>query len=228
MTAKRNRWRVIARAYMNQLGCAAALLVGSCMMPAHAVTLDDIQQQLAEHPVVRGDFEQERKMEMFSAPLVSSGHFVLAKEYGLHWQQTQPFPVSLVLTQDKLSQSFGGAAPEVIAAEQNPMVFYFSHLFLDLFRGETAQLSEQFELTFKGSAESAVTESVGKQQWHLVLTPKTAPLNAVFTSIELEGHDFIDRLVLTEKRGDITVLSFTNQSALPNTLTKDEQRAFDF
>ncbi|MGF1688564.1 outer membrane lipoprotein carrier protein LolA [Photobacterium japonica] len=197
-----------------------------------AFTLADLQQQLAAQTVVRGDFTQTRHMAMFSAPLQSSGHFLLAQDHGLLWQQTVPFPVSLVLTQDKLSQQFGDSPAQVIAAKDNPMVFYFSHLFLSLFKGDTQQLTEQFTVSLTQPASPESGESAGAQ-WALTLTPTAAPLNAVFQHIRLSGGQFIDQLVLTEKRGDVTEIQFSHQRAVSatsgktaTTLTKEEQRAF--
>ncbi|MCL2916436.1 outer membrane lipoprotein carrier protein LolA [Shewanella corallii] len=179
------------------------------------ITLQQLQQTLAAHELVKGDFEQVRNLSMFSQPLSSSGHFVLSRQQGLWWQQTQPFPVSLVLTKNKLSQQFGTEAPQLMNADENPMVFYFSHLFLSLFQGDTQKLQEQFDVALSGDADN----------WTLALTPRTPPLTQVFTSIVLKGDENLDKLELTELRGDSTRISFTDQSH-PSTLTQEEQSVF--
>ncbi|WP_299019760.1 outer membrane lipoprotein carrier protein LolA [uncultured Photobacterium sp.] len=198
----------------------SSFIAGGFSPAVNAITLPQLQQQLSTQTLVRGDFEQVRKMEMFSAPLKSEGQFLLAQEQGLHWQQTQPFPVSLILTQNKLSQQFGDSKPQVVAAEQNPMVFYFSHVFLSLFKGDTSQLNEQFDIK--------LLDSGSEDKWLLVLTPKSAPLNAVFKTIRLTGDRFIEQLTLTEVRGDVTDITFSNQRTAPTELSENEQRAFKF
>ncbi|MCW8328972.1 outer membrane lipoprotein carrier protein LolA [Photobacterium sp. SDRW27] len=206
------------RALFSTATCGCALVVAGFFSSAvSAITLPELQQQLATQSLVRGDFELVRTMEMFSAPLQSAGHFLLAEQQGLHWQQTSPFPVSLVLTKNKLSQQFGDNAPQVVAADDNPMVFYFSHVFLSLFKGDTGQLNEQFDIALANTEEN---------RWQLVLTPKSAPLNAVFQTIRLSGNEFIEQLTLTEIRGDVTDITFTNQRTAPVELTIEEQRAF--
>ncbi|GAL02452.1 putative transmembrane protein [Photobacterium aphoticum] len=80
---------------------------------SQTLTLAALQQRLAAQTLVRGDFVQTRHMAMFNAPLVSSGHFLLAQDQGLQWQQTVPFLVSLILTQDKLSQQFADNPAQV-------------------------------------------------------------------------------------------------------------------
>lgn len=181
-------------------------------------TLEDVQMALSSHNIVRGQFTQTRIMEMFAQPLVSSGSFLLDKTHGLLWQQTLPFPVELVLTQDKLSQRFANQEPQVITAQENPMAFYFSHIFLSVFHGDTKQLAEQFELTFTTNAD----------HWTIDLSPKQAPLNAVFKQIVLNGNTDIESITLLEVRGDTTSIEFSDHTHQPDTLNDAEQAQFKF
>ncbi|WP_281221944.1 outer membrane lipoprotein carrier protein LolA [Photobacterium sanguinicancri] len=183
---------------------------------AQTITLSELQQQLAEHRLVRGDFTQTRTMEMFSQPLISQGQFLLTQQQGLLWQQTAPFPVKLTLTADKLSQQFGDQPAQVMSASDNPMVFYFSHVFLSLFKGDTSQLMEQFDLTLSEQGNG----------WQLVLVPTSAPLNAVFRDITINGDQHINQLRLNEVRGDNTLIDFSHQRTTPAALSAEEQRAF--
>ncbi|MDE1221382.1 outer membrane lipoprotein carrier protein LolA [Vibrio aestuarianus] len=185
---------------------------------AQVTDLASLQAQLAKHQIVRGEFTQLRHIEMFEQPLSSAGKFLLDKQNGLLWQQNSPFPVNLVLTQDKLRQTFANQPPQVITEKENPMAFYFSHLFLSVFHGDTQQLNKQFTMTLH-------TED---GQWQLNLTPRNEPLNSVFTSITLTGRDDIDGLILQEVRGDKTEIQFTNQNHQPERLTHAEQTQFNF
>ncbi|MDE1208518.1 LolA family protein [Vibrio aestuarianus] len=185
---------------------------------AQVTDLASLQAQLAKHQIVRGEFTQLRHIEMFEQPLSSAGKFLLDKQNGLLWQQNSPFPVNLVLTQDKLRQTFANQPPQVITEKENPMAFYFSHLFLSVFHGDTQQLNKQFTMTLH----------TGDGQWQLNLTPRNEPLNSVFTSITLTGRDDIDGLILQEVRGDKTEIQFTNQNHQPERLTHAEQTQFNF
>ncbi|PSW22875.1 outer membrane lipoprotein carrier protein LolA [Photobacterium swingsii] len=190
--------------------------VNTQVAKTQAILLAKLQQQLAEHSLVRGNFTQTRTMEMFSQPLVSQGQFLLTQQQGLLWQQTAPFPVKLTLTADKLSQQFGDQPAQVMSASDNPMVFYFSHVFLSLFKGDTSQLMEQFDLTL----------SEQDNEWQLVLVPTSAPLNAVFRNITIRGDQHINQLRLNEVRGDNTQIDFSHQRTTPAALSAEEQRAF--
>lgn len=192
-------------------------------LSSHAITLEQLQKNLSSELLVRGDFEQQREMAMFEQPLISSGQFLLSAKKGLWWHQTTPMPVSLVLTQDKLSQQFDNQPAQILTASDNPMVFYFSHVFLSMFKGDTSQLTEQFELSLK-----TLKDSKTHNQWQLVLTPKTAPLNKVFSKILIEGSQFINKLELAEIRGDKTLITFSQQKTTPTALTSEEKRVFQF
>ncbi|PTC03940.1 MULTISPECIES: outer membrane lipoprotein carrier protein LolA [Vibrio] len=194
------------------------LLIASPFALAQVNTMEELQQQLAQHPIVRGDFEQKRTLAMFDQPLTSTGQFTLDKTHGLLWRQDVPFTVQLVLTKDKLRQTFADQPAQVITAKDNPMAFYFSHIFLAVFHGDTDQLKQQFDMTFKAD----------NGQWTLALTPKAAPLNAVFNTITLGGKSDLERLTLQEIRGDKTDILFSNQSYQPESLTDAEQAQFKF
>lgn len=179
--------------------------------------LVQLQQQLASHQVVRGNFTQTRHMQMFDAPLESQGQFLLSSQYGLWWQQTTPFPTSLVLTQDTLSQQVGSEPAQVVKVADNPMVFYFSHVFLSLFQGDTQTLQQQFDLKLSSNQNN---------QWVLSLTPKSAPLNKVFSQINIEANEYINRIELVEIHGDRTNIEFSQQTHQPSDLSAAEQAIF--
>ncbi|GAD80386.1 outer membrane lipoprotein carrier protein LolA [Vibrio ezurae] len=195
-----------------------ALMIVSPLSYAQVTDLASLQTQLAKHPMVRGDFTQLRSIEMFAQPLRSQGTFTLSKNEGLLWQQNTPFPVNLVLTKDKLRQTFANQTPQVITAKDNPMAFYFSHVFLAVFHGDTQALKAQFDIDF----------SVKSSVWTITLTPTQAPLNSVFTSIVLVGKDNIDSLTLQEIRGDKTEIVFSNQTHQPENLNDAEKAQFSF
>ncbi|MGR6861098.1 outer membrane lipoprotein carrier protein LolA [Aliivibrio salmonicida] len=195
------------------------LLSLSVLFSANSFAFDvnDLQQQLAQSTLVRGDFQQVRTMQMFSQPLLTSGSFLLDHEQGLLWQQTKPFPITLTLTQNKLRQSINGEA-QVMTDAENPMSFYFTRLFLSLFKGDTDAIKENFTLVLSGE----------KEAWTLVLIPTTSPIDSVFKSIKVEGGIYLNRVVLSEVRGDVTEMVFLKQLSQPATLTEEESRAFTF
>ena len=47
---------------------------------------------LAENPIVKGNFVQEKYLSSFNRSLMSSGNFLIASEQGMVWETLQPFP----------------------------------------------------------------------------------------------------------------------------------------
>ena len=190
---------------------------------AEIKSLEQLQATLSSQNIVRGHFEQIREVAMFDQPLSSQGSFVLDKDNGLVWDQTTPFPVKLILTDNKLSQRFADQPAQIITDQDNPMAFYFSHIFLAVFHGNTEQLKEQFSLAF-----TPMSNSGGGNLWKLELTPKNAPLNAVFRRISLSGSQDIQSIALEEIRGDSTTIHFSQLTHQPPRLTDAEAQQFKF
>ncbi|WP_122081950.1 LolA family protein [Vibrio coralliirubri] len=204
----------------------ASGLVSAKENSAAVSSISELQTVLSENSIVRGEFTQTRNMEMFAQPLTSQGTFLLDKSNGLLWTQATPFPVSLVLTDNKLSQRFADQPAKIITDKENPMAFYFSHIFLSVFHGDTQKLQEQFALDFEPATVTSSDENTENKSWTLTLKPKSAPMNAVFEAITLQGQNDIERIELREIRGDSTVIEFSQLSHLPEVLSDAEAQQF--
>ncbi|NAZ55240.1 outer membrane lipoprotein carrier protein LolA [Vibrio toranzoniae] len=220
-----------SRKHISVLLLGLAAMMASDLATANQNTapvgsISELQTVLSENNIVRGEFTQTRNMEMFAQPLTSQGTFLLDKSSGLLWTQTTPFPVSLVLTDNKLSQRFADQPAKIITDKENPMAFYFSHIFLSVFHGDTQKLQEQFSLSFEPAAIQSPDENTGNNSWTLILTPKSAPMNAVFEAITLQGNSDIERIELKEIRGDSTVIEFSQLSHQPEVLSDAEAQQF--
>ncbi|KWU02082.1 hypothetical protein APQ14_02610 [Vibrio toranzoniae] len=220
-----------SRKHISVLLLGLAAMMSSDLATANQNTapvgfISELQTVLSENNIVRGEFTQTRNMEMFAQPLTSQGTFLLDKSSGLLWTQTSPFPVNLVLTDNKLSQRFADQPAKIITDKENPMAFYFSHIFLSVFHGDTQKLQEQFSLSFEAATIQSPDEKTGNNSWTLILTPKSAPMNAVFEAITLQGNSDIERIELKEIRGDSTVIEFSQLSNQPEVLSDAEAQQF--
>lgn len=184
-----------------------------------AVTLEQLQQRLANQPVVRADFAQQRQIKGMPRPLLSSGKLMIVSDRGLWWQQTTPFPLTMVLDDRRMVQVMNGQPPEIITADANPQLFQFNHLLRALFQADSAVLEQNFALNFSEPEP---------EHWLLELRPITSPLDQLFKTITLQGQEYVDRIMLDDRQGDRTTLTFSNQQLTPTTLTADEQQRFVF
>ncbi|ATY92914.1 putative exported protein [Pectobacterium atrosepticum SCRI1043] len=186
---------------------------------AQAVTLDDLQQQFSSQPVVRADFTQLREIKGMAKPLKSGGQLLIAQDKGLWWHQAVPFPLTMVLDETRMVQVMNGQAPQIVTAESNPQMFQFNHLLRALFQADRHVLEQNFSINFT---------DLGKQQWRLVLTPKTSPLDKLFNTITLNGGAFLDGIELDDRQDDMTRITLSNQRIEPRMLSDDELQRFVF
>lgn len=184
---------------------------------ASALTLDDLQQQLTGQPVIRAHFSQTRVIKDLPQPLRSQGEMLIARDRGLLWEQTAPFPMQLLLDDKRMVQAVNGQPPQIITAESNPQMFQFNHLLRALFRADPEVLEQNFRVEFS---------DLGEGRWSLRLTPVTTPLDKIFATIDLAGKTYLESISLRDKQGDRTDIVLSRHQLTPAKLTDDERQRF--
>ena len=183
----------------------------------NAMTLDTLQQRFTEQPVVRAHFTQTRTIKDLPQPLKSAGNMLIARDRGLLWDQTSPFPMQLLLDDKRMVQAINGQPPQIITAENNPQMFQFNHLLRALFQADRKVLEENFRVEFA---------DLGAGRWTLRLTPITTPLDKIFATIDLAGGTYLDAIQLNDKQGDRTDIALSQHQLTPTQLTDDERQRF--
>ena len=182
-----------------------------------ALTLDDLQQRFTEQPVIRAHFDQTRTIKDLPQPLRSQGQMLIARDQGLLWNQTSPFPMQLLLDDKRMVQVINGQPPQIITAENNPQMFQFNHLLRALFQADRKVLEQNFHVEFADKGEG---------RWTLRLTPTTTPLDKIFNTIDLAGQTYLESIQLNDKQGDRTDIALTQHQLTPAQLTDDERQRF--
>ena len=183
----------------------------------NALTLDALQQRFTEQPVVRAHFTQTRTIKDLPQPLRSAGNMLIARDQGLLWDQTSPFPMQLLLDDKRMVQAINGQPPQIITAENNPQMFQFNHLLRALFQADRKVLEENFRVEFS---------DLGAGRWTLRLTPTTTPLDKIFATIDLAGQTYLETIQLNDKQGDRTDIALSQHQLTPTQLTDDERQRF--
>ncbi|WP_410515735.1 outer membrane lipoprotein carrier protein LolA [Pantoea allii] len=182
-----------------------------------ALTLDDLQQRFTTQPVIRAHFDQIRTIKDMPQPLKSQGTMLIARDQGLLWDQTRPFPMQLLLDDKRMVQVINGQPPQTITADNNPQMFQFNHLLRALFQADRKVLEQNFRVDFADRGEG---------RWTLRLTPVTTPLDKIFTSIDLSGNTYLQHIQLNDKQGDRTDITLSQHQLTPAQLTNDERQRF--
>lgn len=177
-----------------------------------ALNLDDLQQRFTEQPVIRAHFDQTRTIKDLPQPLRSQGQMLIARDQGLLWDQTSPFPMQLLLDDKRMVQVINGQPPQIITAENNPQMFQFNHLLRALFQADRKVLEQNFRVEFADKGEG---------RWTLRLTPTTTPLDKIFNTIDLAGQTYLESIQLNDKQGDRTDIALTQHQLTPAQLTDD-------
>lgn len=186
--------------------------------PGQHQALDAVGDQLRETKVLRAAFKQEKKIKVLRRPLRSSGSFLICSQNGLYWASETPFETVFIVTPRALYQKSENSDPITIQAEERPVVYGFTRVFLSLFSGDTQQLEREFDLFFSGTAE----------HWTIGLIPKNKIMRKLVDRILICGSDAIEFVDFRETSGDQTRIHFSNIATTPTELTQEELARFDF
>ena len=209
---KGSRFSALIAAFGSDYKAYVVALLLALSPLAHAFDLQQLSDQLARPQVIHGDFIQEKHLRALPKPLTSTGTFVLAKDHGLLWQLNTPLKQDYRITALGIARRNGSEwqmlPGKSAGAEQN-------RLFLAVLQGDSSGLQRDFELRLQGEPT----------QWTLTLTPRSLLLKQVFTKINIDGGELVQRIELQETQGDSTVLKLQNSTShLP--LSDAEQHDF--
>ena len=204
------------RGLMSVLVLAVA---GVVVLPAAAADpLAQVRAQVAQVPVLRGEFAQEKQVAGFKNPLRSNGRFLLARDKGVLWTTTAPFPSEIVITQDRiLSRQRDGSRRVEVDGKQQPGLRSVNAMMFALMSGDMKALTSTFD----------VKEEPAAGGWKMTLVPRSRQLAQAFTSVRLSGDRYVREVELREANGDLTRLRFSGMSEAPATLPRDEAARFE-
>ena len=203
------------------------LLLGFVVSPVHAGAanssapdpLAQVRTQVAQVPLLRGGFSQEKEVAGFRNPLRSSGRFVLARENGVIWTTVAPFPSEIVITRDRIvSRLRDGSSRVEVDGRQQPGLRTVNAMMFALMSGDMKALTTTFDVK---------SEPAGGKGWRMVLSPRSRQLAQAFTSVRLAGDRYVREVELREANGDVTRIRFDGMSETPATLTREEAGLFD-
>lgn len=186
---------------------------------AHADATGELLQAITAHlartPVVRAEVIQDKTLHVLKKPLHSEGHMLFARDQGLFWEISKPFPAITVITATKLVQIADGQT-SVITTAQQPALAGIAQVFFPVLSGDLSALQHHFDLVASGD----------KAHWQLQLQPRTAPLNQFIAGLTLQGSEDLEHLVITDHNGDTTDMQFRQVLREPVQLSAEEQARF--
>jgi len=173
-----------------------------------------ISARLAEHSIVKGNFEQEKKLNRLNRTLVSSGNFLIASELGMVWDTLKPFPSVMTLGKDYIIQS-RSSQRTVLSAAGNETFIRLAEVISAVFTGNTEKLIVNFDIYFIGVINN----------WEMGLTPKDKFIASITEKIVIKGDSVIKSIFIYEQNGDSTGYILSNHS-YPSELNINEKAYF--
>lgn len=196
------------------------MLVGLVLSAALLAPADEWReslQRMAAAEVLCGEFEQLRVLPQLERPLRSTGRFIASRSRGLVWVQEAPFDLVLVVDDSRLTQQVKQQSPVTITAEEQPEIFYFTRVLLQVFGGDDARLAEHFE----------ISPGAGGDGWSVVLLPKSELLGKVFQGLTLAGTAFLESLDIKDGAGGSLLIRLKGITECTGTLSDADQHLFE-
>ncbi|MDH1487735.1 outer membrane lipoprotein carrier protein LolA [Acinetobacter johnsonii] len=182
---------------------------------AQNTELKQVFAQLGATPVVRAQFEQQKKLTALNKTYVSKGTVLFSKNQGVLWQIQSPVKADLVVTPRKLVQKTQRTSSQ-IEVDKTPYGSVAT-MFLQLMSGNEAALAKNFNV---------VSANYSPAQWNVSLTPKSSLFKKLFVQVDAQGQRYVDRITILEQANNRTIIRFSQQTAQPQTLTAAENVLF--
>ena len=188
------------------------------LRPETSGAFKTVTDRLAEYPITRGRFEQEKILSRLGRSLKSGGNFIITANQGMVWETLNPFPSTLVLGKDYLIQSRPGGQKTALSAEGNETFLRLAEVLSAVFSGNAQGLLDNFDIFF------TVKNSAGRA-WEMGLSPRDRAISSFAAKITMSGDDVIRSIMINEQSGDITKYVLSNHSH-PAELNVNEKALF--
>ncbi len=177
-----------------------------------ADSLEDVYARISAHPVTKGELKQEQYIKMANRSLISKGTFVMAADKGVIFEIIEPFPSSMVVTEEKMVQTLPGDVVAVMDGKENAAFKNIAKIIHSVFANDVQVLRDNFQVSVTNGPKDVVN-----------LVPKDPLLSMLFLKITLTVGDSIDSVSVIETGGNWVNYSFFNK-IFPEKLTEDEQQ----
>jgi hypothetical protein len=182
-------------------------------------------KELADKPVIKGDFKLSRYIASIDRTLVSSGTFIISADKGMIWDTKKPFTSVMAVGSDYIIQISRSGKRSVVSAEGNETFLRIASVIKSLFSGNPDALEKNFVIDFNESGSDNLS-------WTLKLSPKDVAIRDFASLFTLSGTGGnIQRLEMSapssnSPNGDSTVYLLSNQTRASE-LTPAEEALFE-
>ena len=207
---------------LNIGGCRALLLrgvflVGLGLSPAAAFAapeldkfFQEIQAASAQVQSFSSEFVQERRLALFTDPVIFHGKLTVIRPDRLRWEFTSPVPSALIFNGKQGMRCNDKAPPAHFDLGTDPVMRTVAEQLWLWLGGDYSKLNEKYHMT--------------QQDYSLIITPKEKAALDYIGAITITFDPISkqpEKVLITEPGGDSTLMRFNSyvlNSALPDVL----------
>lgn len=166
-------------------------------LPAHAdELLGNILKRLAEPPVVRAEFVQERFIADLTRPTVSRGRVTVSRQDGVLWRIESPVKLALAFTQDGVIETGPDGVRRRRGQRRGAVDTEVGRLMRSIVGADEESLRNAFEAVAQGSLE----------RWTIRLTPRVREMARFLREVRLGGGRHLETIEIEETSGNSTAI----------------------
>jgi hypothetical protein len=167
-------------------------------LPAHASDelLARILQRLAESPVIRAEFLQERQIADMARPSLSSGRITVSRSQGVLWRIESPLRVLVAFTPSEIIETGPDGVRRLRSERRGAVEAEMGRLMRAILGGDAEALRANFELRASGDLS----------RWRIRLVPRAREMARFLKEIRLGGARFLESIEIEETSGNQTVV----------------------
>ncbi len=194
----------------------ALLFLLAFALPAHAdELLAGILKRLAEPPVIRAQFVQERHIADMTRPTLSRGRITVSRQDGVLWQIESPVKLALAFTQSGVIETGPDGMRRSREQRRGAVDTEVGRLMQSIVGADEESLKTAFDAAAQGSLE----------RWTVRLTPRAREMARFLKVVRLGGSRYLESIEIEETSGNSTMIRL-RQHAVAETVAAEELALF--
>lgn len=160
-----------------------------------AFSINDLKNSIA-HENIQGNFQQQKIITGFPKPIITEGKFTI-KNKTLFWLTEKPRKSYIKINEMGIFSLSDNSTWHKVESQ------YDKSMFLDILNFNFEKIEKIFNIKLSGD----------KNNWAIVMTPKTHITSKIFKDITITGNIYVSSINITEENGDKTIMEFFNVSS---------------
>jgi hypothetical protein len=177
--------------------------------------LGSILKRLAEPPVIRAQFVQERSIADMTRPTVSRGRITVSRQDGVLWQIESPVKLVLAFTPNGVVETGPDGVRRSRAQRRGAVDTEVGRLMQSIVGANEESLKTAFDAAAQGSLE----------RWTLRLTPRAREMARFLREVRLGGGRHLETIEIEETSGNSTMIRM-RQHAISEKVAPEELALF--